>query len=75
VFSRVSQYFGAVETNERGALHLHGLLWLHGNLHLGSILGDVKDENQPSYRERIIAYVDSVFTEVRRLYPVLHGLF
>jgi len=28
VFGRISQYFGAVETNERGALHLHGLLWL-----------------------------------------------
>lgn len=26
VFGRISQYFGAVETNERGALHVHGLL-------------------------------------------------
>ncbi len=43
VFGRISQYFGAVETNERGALHLHGLLWLHGNLHLSSILQDVHD--------------------------------
>ncbi|KAJ4176325.1 hypothetical protein NW759_017543, partial [Fusarium solani] len=25
VFGRISQYFGAVETNERGALHVHGL--------------------------------------------------
>lgn len=32
VFGRINQYFGAVETNERGALHLHGLLlasWKH----------------------------------------------
>ncbi|KAJ4125134.1 hypothetical protein NW765_015524 [Fusarium oxysporum] len=28
VFVLVSQYNVAVETNERGALHLHGLLWL-----------------------------------------------
>jgi len=26
VFGRINQYFGAVETNERGALHLHSLL-------------------------------------------------
>jgi len=64
VFGRVSQYFGAVETNERGALHLHGLLWLQGNLRLSSMLSDVGGEDQGAYREQIIQYVDSVFTEV-----------
>jgi hypothetical protein len=64
VFGRVSQYFGAVETNERGALHLHGLLWLHGNMGLSSLWKDVEDEDSFSYREQIIQYVDSVFTEV-----------
>ena len=63
VFGRINQYFGAVETNERGSLHLHGLLWLQGNLHLSSILGDVRGE-QAAYREQIIQYVDSVFAEV-----------
>ena len=33
VFGRVSHQFGAVETNEWGALHVHGLLWLGGNVH------------------------------------------
>lgn len=64
VFGRISQYFGAVETNERGALHLHGLLWLHGNLHLSSILRDVQAEGRATYRDQIIQYVDSVFAEV-----------
>jgi hypothetical protein len=64
VFGRISQYFGAVETNERGALHVHGLLWLQGNMHLSSILNDVVKEDQEAYREAIIQYVDSVFTEV-----------
>lgn len=64
VFGQISQYFGAVETNERGALHLHGLLWLQGNMHLSSILRDVRNEEQATYRERVIRYVDSVFTEV-----------
>ena len=65
VFGRVSQYYGAVETNERGALHLHGLLWLQGNMHLSSILTDARREDQAAYRQRVIEYVDSVFTEVR----------
>ncbi|PVH91577.1 hypothetical protein DM02DRAFT_663849 [Periconia macrospinosa] len=63
VFGRISQYFGAVETNERGALHLHGLLWLQGNMRLSSILSDVQGEDQAAYREQIVQYVDSVFTE------------
>jgi hypothetical protein len=33
VFGKVSKYYATVETNERGALHLHGLMWLHGNLY------------------------------------------
>ncbi|EKG09158.1 hypothetical protein MPH_13842 [Macrophomina phaseolina MS6] len=63
VFGRISQYFGAVETNERGALHVHGLLWLQGNMHLSSLLTDVRGEDQAAYRERVIEYMDSVFTE------------
>ncbi|EGY20851.1 uncharacterized protein VDAG_02375 [Verticillium dahliae VdLs.17] len=63
VFGRVSRYFGAVETNERGALHMHGLLWLQGNMHLGSVLGDVTGEDATEYRERVVQYVDSVFDE------------
>jgi hypothetical protein len=64
VFGRISQYYGAVETNERGALHVHGLLWLHGNAHLSSMLTDIQGEDQAAYRERIVQYVDSVFSEV-----------
>ncbi|OAQ57458.2 ATP-dependent DNA helicase PIF1 [Pochonia chlamydosporia 170] len=66
VFGRISQYYGAVETNERGALHVHGLLWLHGNAHLSSMLADIQGEDQVAYRERIVKYVDSVFSEVSR---------
>ncbi|KID81371.1 PIF1 protein [Metarhizium guizhouense ARSEF 977] len=63
VFGRISQYYGAVETNERGALHVHGLLWMHGNAHLSSMLADIQGEDQEAYRERIVKYVDSVFSE------------
>jgi hypothetical protein len=67
VFGRISQYYGAVETNERGALHVHGLLWLHGNAHLSSMLADTDGEDQAAYRERIVQYIDSVFCEVMTL--------
>ncbi|KAM4056436.1 PIF1-like helicase [Hirsutella rhossiliensis] len=63
VFGRISKYYGAVETNERGALHVHGLLWLQGNAHLSSMLADIHGEDQAAYRERIMRYVDSVFSE------------
>ncbi|OAQ57976.1 ATP-dependent DNA helicase PIF1 [Purpureocillium lilacinum] len=63
VFGRISQYYGAVETNERGALHVHGLLWLHGNAHLSSMLADIGGDDQAAYRERIAQYIDSVFCE------------
>ncbi|KAJ2899375.1 hypothetical protein MKZ38_003082 [Zalerion maritima] len=63
VFGRISQYYGAVETNERGALHLHGLLWLQGNMHLSSLLTDIQREDQAAYRDKVIEYIDSVFTE------------
>ncbi|KAM4067415.1 ATP-dependent DNA helicase PIF1 [Hirsutella rhossiliensis] len=63
VFGHVGAYYGAVETNERGALHLHGLLWLKGNARLGEALAGAGGEEQAAYRERIIRYVDSVFSE------------
>ena len=77
VFGRINQYFAAVETNERGALHLHGLLWLHGNMTLASVLREVVGDDQTAYRERVMQYVDSVFTEVRPLHSpsrLLYGV-
>ena len=64
VFGRINHYFGAVETNERGALHVHGLLWLQGNMNLSSLLKDVVKDDQAAYREAVIQYVDNVFTQV-----------
>jgi hypothetical protein len=32
IFGEVSTYFGEVETNGGGMLHLHCLVWLAGNL-------------------------------------------
>jgi hypothetical protein len=65
VFGKVSCYFGCVETNERGALHLHGLLWLDANVHLPTLLDDMAKSENEAYREQVCKYVDSVFSEVR----------
>lgn len=64
VFGRISRYFGAIATNERGALHVHGLLWLQGNARLASAFDDVDSEGNDEYRDRIVRYVESAFSEV-----------
>jgi hypothetical protein len=65
VFGKVSCYFACVETNERGALHLHGFLWLDANVHLPNLLKDTAKPENESYRESVSKYIDSVFSEVR----------
>ncbi|KAM4067858.1 ATP-dependent DNA helicase PIF1 [Hirsutella rhossiliensis] len=47
----------------RSALHIHGLLWLRGNAGIGDALAGPDAEEQAAYRERIVRYVDSVFSE------------
>ena len=63
VFGKVSHYYATVETNDRGSLHLHGLLWLHGNMELPSLIDDIADPREEEYRARVVRYVDSVFHE------------
>ncbi|KAJ6436015.1 Pol-like protein [Purpureocillium lavendulum] len=63
VFGKVSHYYATVETNDRGSLHLHGLLWLHGNMELPSLVDDIADPREEEYRDRVVRYVDSVFHE------------
>jgi hypothetical protein len=63
IFGKVSHYYATVETNDRGSLHLHGLLWLHGNLELPSLCDSMADPQEDEYRSHVIRYVDSVFHE------------
>lgn len=63
VFGKISHYYATVETNERGSLHLHGLLWLDGNMQLPSLLHDMANPKEDMYRTRVIRYVDSGFHE------------
>jgi hypothetical protein len=53
-----------VETNECGALHLHGFVWLDANVHLPTLLDDVAKPENENYGELGCKYIDSVFSEV-----------
>jgi hypothetical protein len=61
VFGKVSHYYATVETNNRSSLHLPGLLWLHGNMELPSLIDDIADPQEEEYRARVVRYMDSVF--------------
>ena len=63
VFRKISYYYVKVETNNYKALHLHGLIWLEGNIDLPMLCATIKDPEQREYSNKIITYVDNVFTE------------
>ncbi|XP_044715147.1 PIF1-like helicase domain-containing protein [Hirsutella rhossiliensis] len=62
VFGHVGAYYGAVETNERGALHIHGLLWLRATRALAT-RSPARTRRSRRRTGRIVRYVDSVFSE------------
>src|SRR6202046_1238860 len=61
ILGEVSTYFGAVETNGRGMLHLHCLVWLAGNL--GFFDFRSKMLNDPEVARQMVDYLDSVIAE------------
>ncbi|XP_044714623.1 VrtJ [Hirsutella rhossiliensis] len=63
IFGKISHYYATVETNERGSLHLHGLLWLDGNMRLPNLVDDMANPAEEGYRAQVTRYVDSVFHE------------
>ncbi|KAJ8516236.1 hypothetical protein ONZ45_g6447 [Pleurotus djamor] len=54
VFGYVSAYFGTVESQNRGSLHLHLLLWLEGAPSADEMLNLLKQE---SFRNRVKAFI------------------
>lgn len=56
VFGRVNAYYGIVEAQGRGSLHLHMLVWLTGAPSSDEMHELLKSE---AFRNRIVAYVDA----------------
>ncbi|KAK8093143.1 PIF1-like helicase domain-containing protein [Apiospora kogelbergensis] len=63
VFGKVSDYYATVETNDRGALHLHGLLWFDANVGMPELLRDMANPREAEYRAKVRRFVGDVFTE------------
>ena len=61
IFGDVSTYFGAVETNGRGMLHLHCLIWVTGNLDFFNLRE--KMLNDPEFAHQMMDYLDSIISE------------
>ncbi|KAK8121490.1 Helitron helicase-like domain at N-terminus-domain-containing protein [Apiospora kogelbergensis] len=62
-FREVSDYYATVETNDRGALHLHELMWFDADMGLPTLLRDITDPKEEAYRAKVRSFVDDVFTE------------
>ena len=54
----VSTYFGTVETNGRGMLHLHCLIWLSGSFHLSEIRNQLCSDTE--YVAKMVEFVDNI---------------
>ncbi|KAJ5100152.1 hypothetical protein N7532_007153 [Penicillium argentinense] len=61
ILGDVSNHFGVVETNGRGMLHLHALVWLQGNLAFTSLRQRLLSD--PEYASRMIHYLESVISQ------------
>ena len=61
IFGEVSTYFGVVETNGRGMLHLHCLISLAGNLDFFDLRGKLL--NDPEFARQMIDYLESIISE------------
>jgi Helitron helicase-like domain at N-terminus len=60
VLGRVSSHYGVVETNGRGMLHLHCLIWLKGNFTFEELRSRVL--NDADFAERLISFLESIIT-------------
>jgi hypothetical protein len=61
ILGDVSTYFGVVESNGRGMLHLHGFVWLTGNLEFFNLREKVLED--PNFAKEMIEYLDTIISE------------
>ena len=62
IFGKLAAYFGVVENQTRGSLHLHIILWLLG-ITPDSVRAFVQD---PEQERQLVAFLESI---VRELLP------
>lgn len=60
VLGPIKAYFGTVESQGRGSLHLHLLAWLNHDMKPADLKEKIQD---PDFRERLISYLEDVIKE------------
>ncbi|KAM4058180.1 PIF1-like helicase [Hirsutella rhossiliensis] len=71
IFGKISHYYATVETNERGSLHLHGLLWLDGNMRLPNLIDDMANPAEEAYRAQT-GFTEDGLLQIRRNHPLVN---
>jgi hypothetical protein len=61
IFGQVSNHFAVVETNGRGMLHFHGLIWVTGNIAFSTLRQRVQQDQD--FAHRMIRYLESIIVE------------
>jgi Helitron helicase-like domain at N-terminus len=61
ILGEVSHYAGVVETNGRGMLHLHGFIWLTGNLDFPMLQQKLLSDSE--FKGRVVEYLQSIMNE------------
>ena len=61
ILGDVSNHFGVVETNGRGMLHLHALVWVRGNLRFRTLRKRVLEDR--TFAARMISYLEKIIIQ------------
>jgi hypothetical protein len=60
ILGKISDHYGVVETNGRGMLHVHSLIWLTGNFMFEELRNRVL--NDTTFANRLISFLESTIT-------------
>src|SRR6266480_671483 len=61
ILGQVANHFGVVETNGRGMLHLHALVWLTGNLEFNTLRNRLLQDGD--FAHRVIRYLEAIIIQ------------
>jgi hypothetical protein len=59
-FGRLDNYFFTTETNGRGSLHAHGLLWLQGNISVEPLVSRLASDDSEDLPQQVIPFVEHI---------------
>ena len=60
ILGPIKAYFGTVESQGRGSLHLHMLIWLDHDMRPADLKENIQDDH---FREKLKAYLEDIIKE------------